>query len=678
MLISHLMLYSCNVEDDRLVEGYLLKGVVETTDCSFSRTKASLEVNESGKNQSMWKKGDKIDVSNGIDIFTFTTQSDHNPSADFVYFGNGFTISDGIMAVYPSGNSLFDFDKNIVVANVPAFQNGKIGTFDPQASVAVASSKNGTLKFKNTIALLKFTLKSNNVRSVLFSGNDGEFVAGGICVKLTPESEIVSIDSSSNGETYVEVWASGEKTLESGKDYYMAVVPQYFEHGFKVGIRLNDDNSTLCRVKQISTPYTLERNTIYDLGDIACIDNINDENSDYDRRDVLDFRRGVVANCFSGGDGTVSNPYQISTAAELRYFSDAVRLGNTFKDQYVELVQDITINDVVLDSQGELNVEKDDLERWIPIGRYNPSYFFCGTFDGNNHTISGIYCDRPEEQYVGFFGKMLGTVKNLILRDSYIRGASVTGGIVGSCQPNHISSTIPSSLVSYYNSTTPRASIMNCQNYAKVESGGIAGGIIGGALKYKNLAPRISQCVNKGVIISSGNLAGGIAGNARPDYIADCLNYGIVSGRHNIAGIVGELTEGVVVNSMNRGEVVAFDGNAGGICAYQMNSTIENNVNISTVIGTKEVGSVVGSALNQSVVKNNYCLFAANVAAIGYRYNAKTITNNQSLTDEEIKSVDFIDKLNKYAGTRWTNWKIGIDCYPVLNLNEDTDILNSK
>lgn len=56
---------------------------------------------------------------------------------------------------------------------------------------------------------------------------------------------------------------------------------------------------------------------------------------------------------------------------------------------------------------------------------------FSGTFDGNGHVIKGVKINRPTEQYVGLFGYVTGTVKNVALVDADITGGYYTGGVAG-------------------------------------------------------------------------------------------------------------------------------------------------------------------------------------------------------------------------------------------------------
>ena len=95
---------------------------------------------------------------------------------------------------------------------------------------------------------------------------------------------------------------------------------------------------------------------------------LNDENG----TDVWD---GTTAKKFAGGDGSKDNPYQISNGAELAYLAQQVNSEKIdSEDTFITLTNNIDLNN----------------KAWTPIG-ISDSVVFAGTFDGNGHTISGLY-----------------------------------------------------------------------------------------------------------------------------------------------------------------------------------------------------------------------------------------------------------------------------------------------
>ena len=123
----------------------------------------------------------------------------------------------------------------------------------------------------------------------------------------------------------------------------------------------------------------------------------------------------------SVGDGSIENPYQISNADELYWFAalvigDKSVSGITIANpkSCAKLMNDITVNEGVLDASGNLNSGKPFIE-WTPIGNQMP---YSGTFDGQGHTVSGLYLDNTGTAYVGLFGSNCGTIQNVGVVDS--------------------------------------------------------------------------------------------------------------------------------------------------------------------------------------------------------------------------------------------------------------------
>lgn len=145
------------------------------------------------------------------------------------------------------------------------------------------------------------------------------------------------------------------------------------------------------------------------------------------------------------GEGTEEKPYQITNAAELYWFAGLVNgdksiIGNSIKQNTgacAVLIENITINENVLDENGSLNGDGSGLEQWTPIGSYGirGEEAYIGTFDGNRHTISGLYVDS-DAQYVGLFGCVgtNGKIQNVGVVDSYISATGdkvCVGGVCG-------------------------------------------------------------------------------------------------------------------------------------------------------------------------------------------------------------------------------------------------------
>ena len=125
--------------------------------------------------------------------------------------------------------------------------------------------------------------------------------------------------------------------------------------------------------------------------------------------------------------------YQISNADELMWFMFDVNNGNV--DANAKLTNDIVINEDCLKRLAEMmsisKAGEEKLVEWEPIGTL--SHAFSGVFDGQGHTISGIYINDKTQNNVGLFGVTApdAIIKNLGVIDSYIAGKRHVGAVCG-------------------------------------------------------------------------------------------------------------------------------------------------------------------------------------------------------------------------------------------------------
>ena len=113
-------------------------------------------------------------------------------------------------------------------------------------------------------------------------------------------------------------------------------------------------------------------------------------------------------------------------AIPLSSVDDLAMIGYEYPlDSYFYLTQDI---DMTAATSRNGDYYNDGLG-WLPIG--SASTPFTGTFDGRNHTITGMNINRPEEALVGFISVLSGTVKNVKFKDCYVSAKPAIGIIVG-------------------------------------------------------------------------------------------------------------------------------------------------------------------------------------------------------------------------------------------------------
>ena len=176
LIFTTIFAVSCvqDMMDDVVVNDAVQTGVASyTAYVDGTDTKAVLD-----GNVSRWKGEESIQVVGKKGTYRFTANVDgQSTSATFNHVGSGSYDETEVMAVYPyaTGSYTGDFEK-MSVSNVviPSSQTAVAGSYDPTAAVAVAYTTDNTLKFKNSVALLKFTMGSEGVKNVTVWGDMSE------------------------------------------------------------------------------------------------------------------------------------------------------------------------------------------------------------------------------------------------------------------------------------------------------------------------------------------------------------------------------------------------------------------------------------------------------------------------------------------------------------------------
>lgn len=249
------------------------------------------------------------------------------------------------------------------------------------------------------------------------------------------------------------------------------------------------------------------------------------------------------------GSGTESDPYQIGTAAGLKWFRDKVNNAKTKEETKICAV--LTAN---IDLKNE---------EWTPIGIGNGTenngatidFPYSGTFDGNGHTISGLNVNYRNKNGGLFCYVMNATIKNLTVAGSVTHSSGdgvAYGGIVGCADSSTIENCTNRCTVTgnWYAGGivgwSTDSDIIGCANFGNISSPFFSGGIcgkIGGQNDAAGIDATIRDCYNVGMV--SGNYAGGITGQSDSEHIdiliANCYNVGSLHGSDGTGEIIGDL-----------------------------------------------------------------------------------------------------------------------------------------
>ena len=221
-----------------------------------------------------------------------------------------------------------------------------------------------------------------------------------------------------------------------------------------------------------------------------------------------------------------AEPYLISNAAELYWFAGLV--NGTLKNGGAKdlsanaiLTKDIIVNKGVLDEYKNLVFGKDFIP-WTPIGTSDEDSY-SGIFNGQGHTISGLYFNDSGASNVGLFGCIYeGKILNVGVLDSYFQFGTKGGGV---CGKNY------------------EGILQNCSNSSTVigkndysDAGGVCGDNYG----------TVRDCKNTGSV-SGENTVGGVCGFSTGT-IESCYNTGSVSGEKYVGGVIGSYINGTITN----------------------------------------------------------------------------------------------------------------------------------
>lgn len=237
--------------------------------------------------------------------------------------------------------------------------------------------------------------------------------------------------------------------------------------------------------------------------------------------------------------------YEIATAGQLKWFADEVNSGKP--ELNARLTADIDLSGVCSAATP-----------WTPIGDRANNQDYRGTFDGQNHKITGLYLENKgslanvSSYYTALFGLCDGAaIKNVSVYGEAKAVTRYVAGIVGracgistkrtctieNCH-NYVTLTGEPTNDQIYGHAGVAASaqdtvIRGCSNNADITGyQGYTGGIVADA-SYGTTT--IESCWNTGAILLRGwhhqfRGVGGIVGNASAEVnITDCYNTGAIS-----------------------------------------------------------------------------------------------------------------------------------------------------
>ncbi|MCI6725753.1 MAG: hypothetical protein MR446_04820 [Bacteroidales bacterium] len=254
--------------------------------------------------------------------------------------------------------------------------------------------------------------------------------------------------------------------------------------------------------------------------------------------------QSVMTEQPAAGNGSWANPYQIANAAQLAWFRDWVHgtytpaegeTATKHATACAKLTADIDMSTVCSGAIGS----------WKPISR--DDFRWCGTFDGNGHTLSNLYVNMTTEG-----AGMFGFTENCTIKNITFSGVNITGGDY-------------TGIIGYFN----KGSVTN----VTVTDGVITGkSVVGGICGHSSFGSTISHCTNHAQVTGKSSV-GGISGRIQGS-ISHCANYGNVEGDRSVGGIIGfghgYGTNTTLANVMSTGNVTetSSSNTAGMVVGY--------------------------------------------------------------------------------------------------------------
>lgn len=384
-----------------------------------------------------------------------------------------------------------------------------------------------------------------------------------------------------------------------------------------------------------STSDTIETESSDSLSDSA--DQTDSDSSDK----TTDNTQTAVPNpLFASGSGTAEDPYIIRTTAQL----NNVR---SYRSSHFKLGNDIVFSAADFEEGGTFY---NGGAGWEPISptREEP---FSGTFDGNGYKVKNLSLriEFDAKCYVGLFGVLSGTVKNLGLQQANIEATKIvtdqfingyTGGICGRAETG--------------------STISDCSFSGTLTGSGYTGGIAGFS------GGTVTKCHNGGTVSGSNRETGGIVGWLHNSgCVSICKNTGsVVQKNSSYAGaIVGGINMPCTINDCYNAGSVTSDSHAGGIVGFMPQGTLKNCYNVGTVTASTSAGGIIGSFvagidLNPTLATIENCYYP-NSFSTGIGSGSKGEKFCTKYTDEQMKQQA------SYAGFDFDSvWIMGSSSYP--------------
>ena len=269
---------------------------------------------------------------------------------------------------------------------------------------------------------------------------------------------------------------------------------------------------------------------------------------------------------FSGGTGTLVDPYLVGTLAELKRM-------NQFRSAFFRLTASINL-------VSETN--------WLPIG--DATTKFTGGFDGNGFTLSNLTINTAVDPNRGLFGYVDGAVisdvnlTGINFIDTFESAGGLIGTTIGATQVSNCS--VSGSMTAYQSAggliglsdAGSTLVVSNCWTDVAITATNWSS--IGGLIGY-SMGGSVVKSYTLGSITKSSpdtvDNVGGLVGYNNAMSVTNCYARGNATGDSYVGGLIGFNTGANVTNSYSTGFVTAVISGAGGLIGISASGTITSS-----------------------------------------------------------------------------------------------------
>ena len=248
---------SCDVSTDIDIhkEAVLYADYVggKATKTAFGRTTTSQSYSEI-----YWVEGDAINLfylgaNSSVECARYAAESAGASSAfkpvDPSSPVDVIQASQQFIGLYPyNADASATFSPKSVTTSIPSTQEAVGNGFDPKALLAVGYSTTlANMSFYNICGGICFTLQNpGNYSAIKFSGKGSESVAGKVAVDISSPSEPHASAVPGESSAVVTLTPPDGGSFESGKEYYIPIIPGDFPNGFTMTFEEKGGNSFNC------------------------------------------------------------------------------------------------------------------------------------------------------------------------------------------------------------------------------------------------------------------------------------------------------------------------------------------------------------------------------------------------------------------------------------------------